>query len=65
MFKVERKPSQGQSSVRQNGRTVLAMTQNNLSCSCKSIKYKGNLATDEFRVDNQNHVLAWSQSGNN
>ena len=28
-------------------------------------KQKANLATDEVRVENRNHGLAWSQSGNN
>ena len=31
----------------------------------KAIKHKANLATDEARVENRNHGLAWSQSGNN
>ena len=31
----------------------------------KATKQKANLATDEVRVENRNHGLAWSQMGNN
>ena len=31
----------------------------------KTIKHKANPASDEVRLENRNHGLAWSQSGNN
>ena len=31
----------------------------------KATKHKANPATDEVRVENRNHGLAWSKSGNN
>ena len=31
----------------------------------KATKHKANPATDEVRLENQNHGLAWSQSGSN
>ena len=31
----------------------------------KATKHKANQATDEVRLENRNHGLAWSQSGNN
>ena len=31
----------------------------------KATKHKANPATDEVRLENRNHGLAWSQSGNN
>ena len=37
----------------------------NLHALEKETKHKANPATDEVRLENQNHGLLWSQSGNN
>ena len=55
---------QGQSSARQKF-TVLVMAQTTRVALVKLAKNKPKLATDEVHVENQNHGLAWSESGNN
>ena len=56
---------QGESSGRQNGLPFSPQHRTTIVPLVKATKNKANLATDEVHMENRNHGLAWTDSGNN